>query len=202
MIVHPGPAHDGPPSAASKAAVERFNDAKKLFAAPDLSPVRVATDPSLVRIARLEDIDGLMALARLMHEEVGIFSLDEDRARDKFSQAIASGVIGVIGDRGLYGCICFDISAAWYSSMPMLAEFMFFVHPEHRRTAYARSLIGWAKYVANGAELPLRMGIFGLKQTDAKVRLCERQLEYVGSFFMHNRHLAQVPPVDAEKPDV
>ena len=63
MIVHPGPAHDGPPSAASKAAVERFNDAKKLFAAPDLSPVRVATEA---------DRDAVERLARLMHRLIGL----------------------------------------------------------------------------------------------------------------------------------
>ena len=72
MIVHPGPAHDGPPSAAAKAAVERFNDAKKLFSTLDLSPVRGATEA---------DRDAVEQLARLMHAEVGLSTIADDKLR-------------------------------------------------------------------------------------------------------------------------
>lgn len=156
---------------------------------------------SAVRIAQPEDIEGVMALARLMHSEVGILPLDEAKTRAELAGAIGRGLVGVTGYPLPRACLCMTINAPYYSQSKMLVEFMFFVHPDHRKTSYARSLIAWAKFVSDGIGLPLLLGVFGVKRTAAKVRLCERQLEHVGATFMHNRHLTEARIADrAEMP--
>ena len=164
-------------------------------ARPSLNPADVAA----VRIAQPEDIDGVMALARLMHGEVGIYPINEVKVRQALLDSVRRGLIGVIGHPRPYACLCLSMRALWYSDEPYIGEFMFFVHPEHRKSNYARSLIAWAKFVSDKLQMPLALTVFNTKKTASKVKFCERQLENVGALFMHNRKLAQVPNFDAEE---
>ena len=65
----------------------------------------------------------------------------------------------------------------------------FFVHPDHRRTNYAKTLIAWAKHFSDRMGLVLELSVYNDKRTEAKTKLCNRMLEPLGGLFIHNRML-------------
>ena len=183
-------AADQRPASARVLAPER-DELSSQAEGEDTAPLLKPADISLVRIAQPEDIEGLMALARLMHREIGMLPLDEGKVRAAISHAVHGGLVGVTGHPEVHGCMCLQIGEAWYTRTRQANEFMFFVHPEHRRAGYARSLLAWGKFMSDGIGMPFAMAIFGNKRNAGKIRLCERQLEQVGAVFMHNRPAVQ-----------
>lgn len=146
------------------------------------------TSPSVVRLATEEDKDQLMHLGRMLHEENGLFPMDEQMCFETMYRALnkKGGVIGVIGpSHSLEGVICLEINNFWYSRIPHLVELFNFVHPDHRRSNHAKALINFAKQCAT-QDLKLLIGIISNEKTQAKVRLYERQLgKPAGAFFVY-----------------
>ncbi len=149
------------------------------------------SDLSAVRRAQPADGDDLMTLSRMLWEENGIFTLDENRVRQILGRCLfpnGGGIMGVIGSPGkLEGMICLLLSQFWYSSDWVLEEVFNFVHPEHRKSTHARLLLAFAKHSAEALKIPLSIGIVSNKRTEAKVRLYRSELGFpAGAFFIHN----------------
>ena len=142
-----------------------------------------------VRIAAPEDTDKVVRMFHLMHEENGIFQLDEEKTHAFISMATERrhGVIGIIeGDDQVEGMICLVPDQLWYSTEWFLNEVFNFVHPDFRKSTRAKALIGFAKKMSDEMQIPLILGVVSNYRTEAKVKLYERQFPKAGAFFIHN----------------
>jgi hypothetical protein len=147
-----------------------------------------------VRIAGPEDEDRVHAFFKIMHEENGVFSWDDDKTRDFISRATSRnyGVIGIIeGEEGLEGMICLIPDQLWYSSDWFLNEVFNFVHPDYRRSTRVKALFSFAKHISDEMQLPLILGVVSNYRTEAKVKLYERLFPKAGAFFMYNNSLTR-----------
>jgi GNAT superfamily N-acetyltransferase len=144
----------------------------------------------VVRIAVSEDAPSIYAMCKMLHEENGQASWSEDKIRGSIGGALAGkkAVIGVIGPRGApVAMIHLRIGSFWYSDDIHLEDRGTFVHPDHRRTSYAKDLIEFAKMAAEDLKIPLLMGIASTKRTEQKIRLCRRRLGApLGAYFIWN----------------
>lgn len=146
-----------------------------------------------VRLAVPADEDKIVAMIKLLHDENGLFPLSERRVRDYMQRFFQKqgALIGVVGPEGdPVGSIYLEIGQPYYSECWYLNEAWNFVHPDHRRSDYAKQLLGWAKKMSTDMHLPLMIGIVSNHRTEAKVRLYEKQLEKAGAFFVWNRQFA------------
>lgn len=143
-----------------------------------------------VRLAVIEDRPGLIELTTQLHGENGLFARAEDKVQrmlDRYYNR-EGAVIGVIGEVAVpVATIYLGIDQLIYTDDWALVEQWNFVHPEHRRSNYARQLIAYAKQVSDGMKLPLLTGILSNKRTEAKVRLYEQMMEKAGAYFVYNR---------------
>jgi GNAT superfamily N-acetyltransferase len=155
-------------------------------------PELVLTD-AVVRVAEPADEDGIMHLARVNHNENGLFALNEERARRFLRPALhkLDGIIGVIGERNkLEAVIVLKVSDYWYSDERFLEELSIFVHPDYRRAKISRvqKLVAFAKQVADGVGMPLIVGVLSNDRTSAKVALYQKQFGApAGAFFLYGR---------------
>lgn len=144
--------------------------------------------PSVVRLATPADEPQLMELCRMLHDENGIFEIDEDMVLETIQQGTnkKGGIIGVIGTpEHIEGMIFMQVSNFWYSRQPYLVELFNFVHPDHRKSNHAKALIEFAKKCTTN-DLKLVIGIISNERTRAKVKLYERQLgQSAGAFFVY-----------------
>lgn len=155
-------------------------------------PIKIVETPCHVRVATRDDLLDILALAKMVHNEIGFFDINEV----KFAEAIwpqltqNNGIIGVIGSKGkIEGAIILRISAYWYSDKQFLEEMCVFVHPEYRTAKDSRiqKLIGFSKKVASDLDLPLTIGILSNNATNAKIETYRRNFgEPVGAFFLWN----------------
>lgn len=146
-----------------------------------------------VRLAVPADEDKIISMISMLHEENGIFPLSERKVRDYMQRFFRQegaliGVVGPVGDP--VGSIYLEIGQPYYSESWYLNEAWNFVHPDHRRTDFAKKLLAWAKQMSSEMHLPLMIGIVTNHRTEAKVRLYEKQLEKAGAFFVWNREFA------------
>ena len=144
--------------------------------------------PSVVRLATTEDLPELMKLCHMLHDENGIFSMDDDMVLETLQLGTnrKGGIIGVIGtEQHLEGMIYMQVSNFWYSRQPYLVELFNFVHPDHRKSNHAKALIEFAKNCTDD-KLRLVIGIISNERTKAKVKLYERSLgQPAGAFFVY-----------------
>lgn len=142
-----------------------------------------------VRIGTPEDIEGIFHLMHLAWEEAGDHPMDEEKVLSRVIAAVQrqGSLIGVIGERGgpLKGYIYLIISDIWYSSSLQLLELSNFVHPDHRRSTFAKSLISFAKKSAEELGIDLTIGVISNHRTASKCRLYQRQVPKVGEYFVH-----------------
>lgn len=141
-----------------------------------------------VRMAVPDDRRPLWELMTMLHGENGLFSISPgkvDQMLDRFYNR-ERALIGVIGDVGApVGTIYLEITQPIYSDDWMLCEQFNFVHPEHRRTTFARQLIAYAKRAADELHLPLMVGILSNKRTEAKMRLYDQVLQRAGGYYIY-----------------
>ncbi len=145
-----------------------------------------------IRLATVRDEDEIFALLLMLHAENGIFTVNPNKVRLGIQYATQrQGAIiyvnegpQVIATLGL--CIVQD----WYSDDEYLSERWNYVHPDHRRTDYARRLIEQAKWSseyfrAHGKRMPLQIGINSCIRTEAKIRFYARHMPCIGAYFMY-----------------
>lgn len=152
---------------------------------------------STVRLAKSSDELEIIANLKLMHAEGGWSPLDVDRARVMFARAWdrKGGILAVIGAPGhIRAMLYLLITNAWYTSENHLEELFCWVHPEHRNSDYAKTLINYAKKCSDdisaqaGIKVPLIMGVFTNRRLAGKVRLYRRVfgMPPAGAVFAYN----------------
>jgi hypothetical protein len=150
------------------------------------------TDLPVVRVADAADEDELMELCRRLHQENGIFTLNEDKVRSYLQRSFdRNGVyVGVVGESGqIEGCTCLVISDYYYTDDWHLAELWNFVDKPFRKSRNAEALIRFAMAFSKKIGLPYITGIITNDRTAQKVRLYRKIMGYpAGAFFVHNAH--------------
>ena len=154
---------------------------------------------SVVRKAVPADLKAIWELMNLAYGEVGMFHRCDAKVDWILDRVLNPerippedlgfrGYMGVIGPVGgpLEGFILLSIGCYWYSDQYHLEEYINFVHPEHRRSDHAVTLLGYAKNLAEQIGIPLVIGVLSNKRTESKVRLYRKKLPLAGAFFVHN----------------
>ena len=143
----------------------------------------------VVRLAIPKDEEKILDLLMLMHEENGLFEMDNDSVREMVRKVLnrENGIIGVIdGEEEIEAAVCLVIDKLWYAKTWCLNDVFNFVAPKYRRSTRAKSLISFAKSYSDQVGIPLLMGIVSNVRTEAKIKLLERQLQKAGAFFIYN----------------
>ena len=143
----------------------------------------------VVRLAAPKDEEKILDLLMLMHEENGLFEMDNDSVREMVRKVLnrENGIIGVIdGEEETEAAVCLVIDKLWYAKTWCLNDVFNFVAPKYRRSTRAKSLISFAKSYSDQVGIPLLMGIVSNVRTEAKIKLLERQLQKAGAFFIYN----------------
>ena len=141
-----------------------------------------------VRPAVPADRAAVLDLCRLLHEENGQHAVDWPSVALFIDKCLnrENAILGVIGPVGApVAAIAIWIDGVWYSKDFQLNEVFAFVHPDHRRTDYAKSLITYGKGCADATGLDLVIGIFSDVRLEPKVRLYARQVREAGRFFCY-----------------
>ena len=142
-----------------------------------------------VRLAVLEDIPNLMELMKTACREDGQHPIDEEKVFAMVQRYLHKGgaLIAVIGDVGEpVAYLLMIVDQIWYSTDYQLLELSLFVHPDHRRSDYAKQLMAFSKQASEGLDLDLTIGVLSNERTAAKVRLYQRQFKQVGAFFVYH----------------
>lgn len=142
-----------------------------------------------VRTADRSDEGEIMDMCRMLHEENGLFSLNERKVRDVLGIAFdhRGGTLGVIGSPGSIEAMIFMliVQGMWYTDEWHLEELFSYVRPECRRSENAKLLIQFAKQSSIELGIPLVIGIISNTKTEQKVRLYQRQFSKPnGAFFV------------------
>lgn len=147
-----------------------------------------------VRLATKADEGDIYALLVLMHAEMGFFTMNPEKVIAGIKQATdrQGGIIFVIDD-GLRAVASLGMTIsnpAWYTDDEALVERWNFVHPDYRRTDYARKLLETGKWAhewfkARGKLMPFVCGINSFHRTEAKIRLFARYMPCIGGNFMY-----------------
>jgi len=147
-----------------------------------------------VKVATAEDVDQIIDLLKMMHDENGVFQYDEEKTHDIITNMInaGKGVVGVIGEGQIEAMIGLIIDQLWYGKDFHLNELFNFVHPDYRRSTRVKSLITFAKKCSDEMQIPLVIGVVANHRTEAKVKLYERHFPKAGSFFLYNEDYARV----------
>lgn len=156
-----------------------------------------------VRFARQDEAGAIYDILMLLHEENGLFMLDETKTRQTIADLLTppKGIVGVIdGPKGLDGLIGLYVTEWWYTRQPHITEFFTFVKKEARRSTHAKRLIEFAKWVSDGLGLPLHIGIITTHRSEAKQRLYRRLLPQVGGYFLYNGQGSRLASEIAQTP--
>lgn len=145
-----------------------------------------------VRVGTPEDLDQIMALVQMMHDEIGITQLNLSRVLPEVYGALNldRGIMGVIGDPGgqIEGAILLRMGTLYYSDEEVLEDKGLFVLPDYRASRGGRGglLIDFAKKAARELGIPLLMGIQNDVDAEGKMRLYKRKFgEPIGATFLY-----------------
>lgn len=147
----------------------------------------------MMRVAVPSDVDSIFDLLKLMHEEVGVLTVDESKALGTIRtivdtrQCLVSTEAGqIVGSLGLTFA-----EPAWYSTDRGLVDKWFYIHPDHRGGTHAQDLILTAKRLARIADVPLWVGVSATKKTVRKMLFLEKYMHPFGGMFYY------IPEADA-----
>ena len=143
-----------------------------------------------VRTALPSDMEEIMDMCRSLHEENGLFPMNEERVRSVIDMALQrkGGILGVIGNAGkIEGMIYIMICQHWSSEEWHLEELFAYVKPEFRGMGPANKLLKFAKKCAKELNMALIIGIVSNTRTESKVSLYKKQFGSPrGNFFVYN----------------
>ena len=151
------------------------------------------TDDLKIRIADVDDMDEVMALALSACEENGFLNPNPQKLAGEMWPALNqdNGLCAVIGPEGgmIEGVLLLRIGNMWYSDQPVVEEKAIFIHSEYRsaKGGRARQLCEYSKKVSDTLGIPLIIGVLSNHRTEGKIRMYERIFgKPAGAFFLHN----------------
>ena len=153
-----------------------------------------------VRLAVPSDEEAIMAMCRRLHEENGLFTLNDEKVRDCIRRSYdrKGGIVGVVDVDGVIeASMCLMVSDFYYTDDWHLAELWNYVEEPYRRSYNARALLDFAKGCSERMKVPLFTGIITNKQMAGKVRMYRQMLGYpTGAFFVYNAKWTSEPIQD------
>lgn len=146
-----------------------------------------------VRLAEPGDLPATLELMKLACREDAQHEMDEENVLRMVMRHYnkQGAMLAVIGEPGSPVAYCLSIlDQIWYAApgTMQLLELSLFVHPDHRRSDYAKQLMQFMKKASEGLSLDLTIGVFSNERTQAKIRLYQRQFKTVGAYFMYQPH--------------
>jgi GNAT superfamily N-acetyltransferase len=143
---------------------------------------------STVEIAEPRDAPQIFALLKLCYAEDGSDPVDDE----KLVEAIDAGIrqdwamIGVIraASIGVAASIGLFLDPQWYSYERRVTSRWEFVHPEHRRSDYAKRLLLFAKESATMLHRPLVLSLEQSDKTARKREMMARHMKVGGQVFV------------------
>lgn len=159
-----------------------------------------------VRLATKRDEGEIFALLCLLHAENAPFSMNKDKVilGIQYATERKGGIIFVIDDGSrVVATMGMCIAQDWYTDDEYLLERWNFVHPDYRRSDYARKLLEQGKWAhewfkSKGKIMPFFCGINSLLRTEAKIRMYARHMPCIGAYFMYGAPLRQEALVQQE----
>ena len=155
-----------------------------------------------VRLATKADEGEIFALLLLLHNENALFSINHNKvlAGIRWATERKGGVIYVIDDGPrVVASLGMTVACDWYTDDEYLLERWNYVHPDYRRSDYARKLLEQGKwshewFKQQGKLMPFFCGINSFTRTEAKIRMYARHMPCIGAYFMYG-----APPRQAER---
>jgi GNAT superfamily N-acetyltransferase len=142
-----------------------------------------------IRLAEEKDIPGLMDLMRLACDEIGRYPFDDEKVFNMILRYYEKrgAIIAVIGEVGApIAYVLLVMDEIWYSyNNWQLLELSLFVHPDHRKSTYAKQLMKFSKQSSEALKIDLSIGVYTNNRTQAKIKLYQRQFTQIGAFFLY-----------------
>jgi len=124
------------------------------------------------------DISVLVQMLVEMHEgtEIKTPAIDSMKMIGKVNEVIHKGIVlvAVNEEKQLIGSVGGMVSQDWWSEEKFLADYWFYVRPQHRKGNVALKLIKNFIKMANDAKLPVRLGHVFSGDLDRKDKFFER----------------------------
>lgn len=147
-----------------------------------------------MRIAMAEDCGAVLSLIGMMHHEIGVGPMDEQRALEAAQSIISKGqcCLAVKGEH-IVGTMGLKKGTFKYFSGLVLRDEWFYIHPDFRadrnergfNAGHASRMIEWAKEAANITNLPLVLEMATADDTQVKLRWFRKRMRQVGGAFVH-----------------
>lgn len=147
-----------------------------------------------VRLAEPEDLPELLNLMRVACKEDTQHEMNDEKVFHMVMRHYnkQGAMVAVIGELGFPVAYCLSvIDPIWYSDAWQLLELSLFVHPDHRKTTFAKQMMKFMKTASEGLKLDLTIGVFSNSRTEAKIRLYQRQFPQVGAYFCFRPQAAE-----------
>jgi RimJ/RimL family protein N-acetyltransferase len=143
-----------------------------------------------IRTATLVDLSSIFCLLSQMHEEpeIEVDEMDWFKVSHIATECIKKNLILVAETKedGIIGSIGGETMTEWYSTTPVLADYWFYVLPEHRKTAAAFKLMKAFKDIADENNIQMKVG-YTLGNDPRKDKLYEKLgFEKLGTLFKRN----------------
>lgn len=156
----------------------------------------IASAPSNVVLAKPGDEKAVFDFLLLLAEDNGLFNVDSGKSIDMIMRATHGdkSSIGLIRDyKGtIEAASMLALETFWYSSQWYLSEYFNFVHPLHRKSRHAASLLKFQKDFSDkmskalGQRVGLITGVLTRKRLEPKIRMFQRKYPQVGALFSYN----------------
>ena len=142
--------------------------------------------PASVRIAVPADAEELYSFVINSHEEMRHGTKDLTKIRATVITATAlrrNPLFGIIRtEAGIVAAVGLYYYELWFSSDPVLTNFYWYTHPEHRKTTHAADLKAFCKWLGAEISMPVVLVDWSPEET-GKTRLFARGTSRVGSMF-------------------
>lgn len=155
--------------------------------------------PKNVRIAEEGDEENLFAVLCMAYKENALYKINPNKVRLMISAGSRDKevIIGVIDAPDGSGRIAATVGAMfsqwWYTDDWHIEDCWNYVHPEYRKSNFAKDLLSYSKWIAENMKMPLHVGILTADRMESKIRFFARQMPQVGAAFVYNVEAACGP---------
>ena len=153
-----------------------------------------------VHKASLLDISTVLSLLAEMHQESELEDVNWNKVTHIVTDCISQGlvVVAVTDEGDVAGSIGGAVSSEWYSDLPLLGDYWFYVRTEFRTTPAAFKLIKVWKDIAKSGDLSIKMGHFLGEDIERKDKMFEKLgFEKLGSMYGKEKANGRSMPADS-----